>query len=270
MSERMTERELCAYVDEAERNSAVNSGSFYDDNEKYLKYYMGEPFGDEVDGQSQVISTDVRDLIEADMPSLARVFLGAGDPVEFRSATKDLMSIQEAKDKQALVSYIIKTTPNSFRTQHDWLKAGGLQTISALEYGVEDVSYPRMKRYKGLSEDDLVGIIQEIEGEKTVKKVTISEKDDNDDGSYDVTLNIICSEQRNFMRCVPVEDFIISKNAWNKDDADVVGKKFSKSRSQLISEGFDRDTVDSLPSKDSEDRQGSLKTTRYQSAGWGL
>ena len=115
MNDRMTERELCALVDEAERNSAVNSGSYYDDNEKYLKYYQGMPFGNEVEGESSVISTDVRDLVEADMPSLARTFLGAGDPVEFRSASNDPLSIQEAKDKQALTSYIIKTTPNSFR-----------------------------------------------------------------------------------------------------------------------------------------------------------
>ena len=84
----MTERELVALVDEAERNSLVNSGELLTDNEDYLKFYNAELFGNEVEGQSKVVSTDVRDLVESDMPSLARVFLGAGDPVEFRANNK--------------------------------------------------------------------------------------------------------------------------------------------------------------------------------------
>ncbi|HEV8034205.1 MAG TPA: hypothetical protein VGP75_05200 [Yoonia sp.] len=38
------------------------------------KYYRGEPFGDEEDGRSQVVSYDVRDTVQAILPSLMRVF----------------------------------------------------------------------------------------------------------------------------------------------------------------------------------------------------
>ena len=102
---KMTERELVAIIDEAERDGLTNSGTFLRDQEKYLEYYQGQPFGDEVEGRSRVVSTDVRDLVESDMPSLSRVFLGAGDPVEFISDTPDPQAIKEAKDKQAVVSH---------------------------------------------------------------------------------------------------------------------------------------------------------------------
>ena len=34
------------------------------------EYYRGEPFGDEEDGRSQVVSMDVRDTVQAILPSL--------------------------------------------------------------------------------------------------------------------------------------------------------------------------------------------------------
>ena len=144
MSEKMIDSELITLTDYMVNNSVTESGTFNDDNENYLKYYNGDPFGNEVAGRSKVISTDTRDMVEADMPSLARVFLGAGDPVEFKPTGSNAESIKEARDKQAVVSHIIKSIRNSFRTQHDWLKASEIQNISALEYGVEEVKRPKI------------------------------------------------------------------------------------------------------------------------------
>lgn len=264
---KMNERELAAAIDDADRNSVTESGDFYDDNEKYLKYYLGDPFGDEVEGRSQVISTDVQDLVESDMPSLARVFLGAGDPVEFRSSSPDKVSIQEAKDKQAMVSWIISNVKNSFRTQHDWLKGSEIQSLSPLEYGIEEVERARTKRYRGMSEEELAILMADLEDDPQVDKVDIAEQDESENpGTFDVLIKITSKTQEYFMRCVPVDDFIISRNAWNKDDADIVGKRFTKSRGQLIAEGFDYETVNTLPS-DEGDENNSLKEIRYSGQG---
>ena len=180
MRDQMSERELVALIDEVERDGLTNSGTFTSDQEDYLKYYQGEPFGDEVEGRSSVISTDVMDLVESDMPSLARVFLGAGDPVEFQADTSDPTAIQEAKDKQAVVGHIIRTMPNSYRIQQDWLKSSELQDIAALEYGVEEIKTPRFKRYKGLNEDELAALITDVEDQSDVEKAEIAEVDDEE------------------------------------------------------------------------------------------
>lgn len=266
--ERMTERELAAHIETAERDSVTESGDFYTDNEDYLQYYLAEPFGDEVEGQSQVISTDVRDLVESDMPSLARVFLGAGDPVAFKALNESEIEVQEAKDKQAVVSHIIKTVKNSFRTQHDWLKSSEFQSLAALEYGVEDVETARVKRYRGMSADELTVLMTEIEGEEGVKSVEIDEQDEGQEpDTYDVNLRIVHTKQEYFLRNVPVDDLVVSKNAWNKHDADIVGKRFTKTRGQLIAEGFDEELVDKLPAGEETDDTNSLKETRYRDQG---
>lgn len=266
--EKMTERELGAHIEAAERNSVTESGDFYGDNELYLKYYRADLFGDEVEGQSQVVSTDVRDLVESDMPSLARVFLGAGDPVKFKALNEGETEVQEAKDKQRVVSHIIKTAQNSFRTQHDWLKASEFQSLAALEYGVEDVEQTRVKRYGGMSSDELALLMSEIEGEDGVKSVEIEEQDEGPDPeTYDVAIRITHTRQEYFLRHIPVDDLVISRNAWNKNDADIVGKRFSKTRGQLVAEGFSEDLVDRLPAGEKSTETNSLKEIRYQDQG---
>ena len=44
-----------------------------------MDYYYGDPFGNEVEGRSKVVSTDVYDVIEWMMPSLMRVFSSGDD-----------------------------------------------------------------------------------------------------------------------------------------------------------------------------------------------
>ncbi len=223
MNEKMTESELCTLTDHMVNNSVTESGTFNSDNENYLKYYNGDPFGNEVNGRSKVISTDTRDMVEADMPSLARVFLGAGDPVEFKPTGSSTEAVQEAKDKQAVVSHIVKSIRNSFRTQHDWLKASEIQNISALEYGIEEIKKPKYKTYSDISESELTAIVADIEADKDVESVDITERDgeEDDDLIESVTLKIIVTKNEYFMRCVPVEDMVISRNAQNKEGAEV-------------------------------------------------
>lgn len=265
MSEQMTERELVALIDDAERDGLTSSGSFISDQEEYLKYYQCDPFGDEVEGRSRVVSTDVMDLVESDMPSLTRMFLGAGDPVEFQADTSDSVAIQEAKDKQVVTSHIIKTIPNSYRIQHDWLKSSELQDVAALEYGVEEIRVPKFKRYNGLSENDLAALVTDIEDQTDVEKAEIAEVDE-DEGS--VLIRITHVKQQYFIRNITIDDLIISKNAWNKNDAQVVGKRFSKTRSDLIAEGFPRELVKQLPTYQVADSDESgVKAVRYRQQG---
>jgi hypothetical protein len=255
---KMTDRELVAIIDDAESNDIANSGSYNSNNEEYLKYYQAEPFGDEVDGRSSVISTEVRDLIESDMPSLARVFLGAGAPVEFRAANVgDPDAVQEAKDKQAVVYHIIKNIPNSFRIQHDWLKSSELQSMAMLEYGVDEVKTPKVKRYKCLSADELTELMTDLEGEEGVDSVKIVEEEYSDK-----------AENKYFIRNVPSEDIIVSRNAWNKNEADIVGKRFTKTRSTMIAEGFERSVVEGLPASTSSSANNEgTKEQRYKDQG---
>jgi len=80
---KMSDRQLIAILNAGEEDAAIFNGEFSKENERYLKGYLGRPYGDEVEDQSQVVSTDIADVVDADMASLARVFMGSGDIITF-------------------------------------------------------------------------------------------------------------------------------------------------------------------------------------------
>jgi hypothetical protein len=80
----MTETELKAIL-AAEIDDALGQmgGELSEQRRKALQYYLGEPFGNEVEGRSKVVSTDVADTIEWILPSLLKIFTAGDDVVRF-------------------------------------------------------------------------------------------------------------------------------------------------------------------------------------------
>lgn len=73
-----------------------------------IQYYRGEPFGNEEEGRSQVVSTDVRDTINGIIPSLMKVFFGSKKIVQFAPRNpEDVASAEQATD---YINHIFQTT----------------------------------------------------------------------------------------------------------------------------------------------------------------
>ena len=89
MPQKMSDSELVALLGEAQEDAAQYNGEFSELNTKFLSAYLGEKTGEftAIANQSSVVSTDIADVVEADMPSLARIFLGSGDVVTFQPNT---------------------------------------------------------------------------------------------------------------------------------------------------------------------------------------
>ena len=82
----MTEEELSYLLEQQSRLSI----GYYDSqlaNEqlKAQQYYKGEPFGNEEEGRSKVISRDVATSVDGIMPDLIKLFLSGDDVVEFEA-----------------------------------------------------------------------------------------------------------------------------------------------------------------------------------------
>ena len=66
----------------------TNSLGFYggqlsEQRRNALKFYLGEPLGNEVEGQSQVRSQDVLEVVESILPSMMRIFTQGESIVRF-------------------------------------------------------------------------------------------------------------------------------------------------------------------------------------------
>ena len=58
-----------------------------------LDYYLGRPFGNEVEGRSSVVDTTVADVVEQIMPSMMRIFTGTDKVVRFAPRNEEDVAV---------------------------------------------------------------------------------------------------------------------------------------------------------------------------------
>ena len=258
----MTESELVALLSQAEQDAATYNGEFSKENTKYLNAYLGNKTGEfsAIPNQSSVVSTDVADVIEADMPSLARIFLGSGDVVTFQPNTESEVEIQEAEEKTKYINWIVRSQPESFNIIHNWLKDAEIQKNGVVKYFIEEQKEVEVVEYEDVDAEEIGAIIESLRGSKVDRvKVEVSEQDENEaqdpslPATFDIKFRVTTERQKVCIINVPPESFLITRNARSINDAELVGDSVRKTRGELLSEGFDRKLIESLPSVGAQD-----------------
>ena len=248
----MTDSELVSLLTQAKEDCAVYTGEFMRENEKYLEAYLGLKTGEfrANPEESGVVSTDVADVVEADMPSLARIFMGSGDILSFEANTDNEAEVQEAEDKTKYVNWVVRNQPESFKIQHDWLKDAEIQKASVVKYYYEEYKDVEEVEFEGLTEDELSEVADSLKG-PDIKKVEIVEQEE-EDGFFNLKFKVTREIKKMKVMNVPPESFLISRNATSKHDAEVIGDIVQKTRSELLADGFPRKLIESLPSQDKD------------------
>lgn len=127
--EPLTEDEL-VHALKAEGESACN---YYetvvaDEQEKAIEYYDGKPFGDEVEGLSQIVLPDVAEAVDYMTISVLRLFVSGDRVVEFQAKrADDEGALEEATEA---VQQIFMQHQDGYRVLHDWLKSGLIEKIT--------------------------------------------------------------------------------------------------------------------------------------------
>lgn len=257
----MSEHELLAIVKEAERDALSYSGEFIRDNQRLLEYYLSEPFGDEVEGQSQVVSTDVQDLVESDMPSLARVFLGAHDVLTIDATSESEANRKEAEEKTTYINWLIRNQKDYYKVIHDWLKDAEMQKAGVLKVSYEQSEEVREIEYDGLDLVEIDTLIEDLSQDED--DIEMIGQNENDDGTFYLKFRIRREKKEFKLRNVPTEEFLISRGARSVEEAALVGDHVKKTRGQLIAEGFPEEKVRMLPAYTHSKEEGyGIQNTR--------
>ena len=124
--EKLTEDRLKVILkNEIEQASGYLGGELEADRAEALDYYMGEPFGNEVEGQSQIVMTEVQDAVESIMPSLIEIFAGGDTIAKFQpTSLEDEAFAEQATD---YVQHIWWKDNPGFENTHDWIKDARIQ-----------------------------------------------------------------------------------------------------------------------------------------------
>jgi hypothetical protein len=279
MQNKMTESELVALLSQAEEDAAQYNGEFSQENTKYLSAYLGNKTGEfsAIENQSSVVSTDIADVVEADMPSLARIFLGSGDVVTFQPNTDNEAEIQEAEEKTKYVNWIVRNQPESFNIIHNWLKDAEIQKNGVVKYFIEEQKEVEVVEYEGVDAEEIQSIIESLKGSKVDRvKIEIAEQEESEIigdtpsevATFDIKFRVTTEKQKVCILNIPPESFLITRNARNLDDAEMIGDRVRKTRGELLSEGFKRDLIDQLSTVDEEDnRTSNIESVRNKDQG---
>jgi hypothetical protein len=204
----MSEEELITILDSMENDAVVNQDAFIEENEELLRRYKGDPYGTEVPGRSQVVSQDVQDTVESDMPSLARVFLGSSEIFTFQPNTSSERELEEAENKTKYVDWLIRKQPSSFRTLHGFLKDISLQKMGVLKYFFEETESTEEHEFKSLTVEEVNDVAEDLEardGDVDIDVIEKSEPDEN--GEFDIKFKVTVKRQEIKIMGVPTESW---------------------------------------------------------------
>jgi len=241
----MTELVLNNELDKLTNDATGNNSTFIKENEELLDRYEGNPYGDELPEQSKVISNDVMDVVEADMPSLARIFLGAGEVFKFKPTSTKEDNVKEADEKTKYVNWQVRGQPWSFSVLHGFIKNALMQKISVVKYFMEETTEIEEHKKTGLSNEELAVFEKSLEGED-VKSIKIVREEEGDEE------NTVVVKVERTVKCVKIadvklENFRLTKNAESKDSAGIVGDVSIMTRGELLALDFKKELISNIP-----------------------
>jgi len=219
------------------------------------KYYRGEPFGNEEDGRSQVVSMDVRDTVQAIMPSLMRIFHGSERTVEYIPQSAE--DVAAAKQATEYANYVINRDNDGFLHMHAAFKDALIRKVGVLKCYWDDQTKFETHDLTGLDDNALAALMADPDAEvEIVASEMIGEPQmDPMTGEivpppsvHAVRVTYTHPDGRVKLEAVPPEEFLISREAKSIEDSDYVAHRRILTVSELVAMGYDYEEVESLAS----------------------
>ena len=223
-----------------------------DERKRSLEYYQRHQYGNEVEGRSQIVTSEVAEAVDGSLPQLMRIFTQTKDFVKFiPRKPEDEMGANQATD---FANWVIEQN-NGVILFHNWFKDALLQKVGVVKAFWDTQESVNEEEYNNLTDDELLMLLQDEKMEITEQE-TIEESILDELGQeilikkHDVKVKKREETGQIVIQNVPPEEFLISKKATTISDAPFVAHRKLITRSELIAMGFDEDIVSTLPSYD--------------------
>jgi hypothetical protein len=220
-------------------------------------YYRGDPFGNEQEGQSRVVATEVRDTVNAMLPSIMRVFFGSERVVEYMPrGPEDVAAAEQASD---YANYILTQDNPGFTILYGTFKDALVRKCGIVKAWWAKNTTVRTEKYTGLDEGTVMLLQQEPNAEVTVitqyDDPNVTEPQigmDPETGQpiimpipqmFDVEIKRIIEDGKVYVEGVPPEEFLMDRNARSIETAAFVGHRKMATVAELIEMGYDEELV---------------------------
>ena len=235
----------------------INAADSYAESEighqrdKGHRYYYGQPLGNERAGRSQHVSMDVFDGVESVKAMLMETFTADRNICKFDPQTAE--DFMPAKMATALTNYIFYRENNGTKILHDVIhdaliaKTGIVKRYYKTDYQYEEETFEGVDEpsFNMLIQDPNVTLLEideqvttgQIQDPQTGQIIDIPQKQYSGEIARKIDKSRICIET------IPPEDFLVSPRATDENDADFCSHRTSRTRGELLSEGFDAEIV---------------------------
>lgn len=222
------------------------------DNAKAMRYYRGDVSEDlpTVEGRSSVVSRDLRDTVQAIMPSLTRIFLSSEKPVEFAPVgPEDMEAAEQATD---FVRFVCTVDNAGFSTLYDAMKAGLYQKPGGIVKAWWDESAEvTAQRFEGVDEATMQAHGMDPDAE------IIEHETDGLTHSY--TVKRVTRKGKARIEGVPADEFLIAGDARSFDRPSLIGHKTTRRVGELVAMGYDFDQMLELASDEGESEEETAR-----------
>ena len=219
------------------------------------QYYRGDPFGNEEEGRSQVVSMDVRDTVQAIIPSLMRIFHGTDRTVEYVPQSPE--DVPSAKQATEYANYVINRDNNGFLHMHAAFKDALIRKVGILKCYWDDQTKFETHDLTGLDDNALAALMADVDAEIDIVQSEPAGDPDFDPMTgeilpapmiHSVRVTYTHPDGRIRLEAVPPEEFLINREAKSIEDADYVAHRRILTVSELVAMGYDLEEVEDLSS----------------------
>ena len=247
-----------------------------------LDYYLGNPRGDEQEGRSQAVSTDVADAIEWIMPQIIKALVAKGPVITFDAVGEDDENQAELETEFTHDTFMKEN--DGFLNLYEFVKDALMQKNGIFKIYYDETEEVKTESYDGLNQQEVEMLLQhpdvelvsseQYTDEQAVQQMQqriqmqmqqAEQSPDPQQGQamagqlmqqmqqlqtdppqvFAVVVEVTHTKGKVTVDCIALEDFRINQHhdSLNPDTARFTAHVGLKTRSDLIEEGYDPDIV---------------------------
>jgi hypothetical protein len=216
---------------------------------KSLDHYYGRPYGDEEEGQSQVVSRTLREVVEWVKPALIKIFTQSGNLVEFKPVGPD--DEEAAQQESDVVNHVIMDMNNGVMLLLALFHDGLLLKNSYCKHYIEESEKITERTFSGLSDDELLYTMQELQEDKEAE---ITEQEFVEGEGYSIRVKLTETVKKVIVEAAPTEEIRVSRKCKGSLQTSLFTEHVTtKIRTELIEMGMDAEFVNNLPAYNDDD-----------------
>jgi hypothetical protein len=222
--------------------------------------YQGDKYGDEQEGQSQIVSMDVRDSVLGLLPDLLRIYTSGDSVVEYEPESQ--ATVQTAQAATDYANYVFERDNDGFAILHSTFKDALIRKAGFVKFWWDESERVSTQHYSNLDPMALFVLEQDPE----VESIRTTELEGDENKSIDpfsgkpvplVDAEVKRRTKRGRVKiaALPPEEFVIDKRARSLDDFTVIAHRSMRTISDLVALGYDADEMRELMSSVELDMQ---------------